>query len=121
LDADSKEKEKKTIKHILQANKYDTSMIDVPLKNSKQNTKNDVRWAKFTYTGKEMRFITKLFKNSKVNISYTTRNTIASLLSQNLNPKKNKFEHSVIYQLTCQLCVNLAGYIFVGDDTCSTG
>jgi hypothetical protein len=51
LNTDSKEKEKKMIKHILQVNKYDTAMQDAPLKTSKPKTNNDVRWAKFTYAG----------------------------------------------------------------------
>jgi hypothetical protein len=65
---------------------------------------NPVKWAKFTYAGKETKLITKLFKNSTVSVSYTTRNTIASLLSQKSNPKKNKFDCSGVYHLTCPGC-----------------
>jgi hypothetical protein len=92
LNTDSKEKEKEIIEHILQANKYDTSIVDAPLKTkNRKATKYEIKWAKFTYVGKETNFVTKLFKNSIVNVSYTTRNTIASLLSQKPSLKKNKF------------------------------
>jgi hypothetical protein len=69
-----------------------------------RKTKNGVKWAKFTHAGKETKFVTKLFKNSTENVPYTTRNTIASLLSQKSNPKKNKFDCSGVYQLTCPDC-----------------
>ena len=58
-------KEHNTIKRILENNKYDTSILET-LNNKKQKKRNDERtqWAKFTYTGKETRIITKLFKNT---------------------------------------------------------
>jgi hypothetical protein len=40
------------------------------------------KWAKFTYPGKEVRTITKIFKHTNLNISFTTRNTIGRLLLQ---------------------------------------
>jgi hypothetical protein len=50
LNTDSKEKGRKIIKHILEANKYDKSALDAPPKT--QNKNNGVKWAKFTYAGK---------------------------------------------------------------------
>jgi len=94
LSTDNKDKERKIIKHILQVNKYDTSKIDIPPKTKNSKTRTGIKWAKFTYVGKETKFITKLFKNSSVNVSYTTRNTIGRLLSQRSTPKQNKFDCS---------------------------
>ena len=56
-----------------------------------------IRW-------KETKFITKLFKNSSVNVSYTARNTIGRLLSQHSTPIQNEFDGSGVYQLTCPDC-----------------
>jgi len=38
-------------------------------------------WAKFIYVGKETRFITKIFKNTNVKVTFTTDNTIENLLA----------------------------------------
>jgi hypothetical protein len=59
---------------ILHNNNYDTTLLHKPPKTitHPNNTTHDKKWVRFTYFGKETRFITKLFKNSSVNISYTT-------------------------------------------------
>jgi hypothetical protein len=104
LNAEYKREERETIKHILIANKYDASIVDTnpKIRNKKEN--EGKIWTKFTYTGKETKSITKLFKNSIVKISYTTRNTIARLLTEKSKPKESKFEASGVYQLTCPDC-----------------
>jgi hypothetical protein len=38
------------------------------------------RWTKFTYTGKETRYITKLFKKLDIWVTFTTENSILHLL-----------------------------------------
>jgi hypothetical protein len=101
LNAANKEKERNIIKHILQKNKYDISTMKVLPKTQVNKVQNGSKWAKFTCIGKETKFITKRFKNSPVNISYTTHNTISKLLSQQSAPKQNKFDGSGVYQLTC--------------------
>jgi len=53
---------------------------------------------------KGTKFITKLLKNSSVNVSYTTHNTIGKLLSLQSNTNQNKFDGSGVYQLTCPDC-----------------
>ena len=74
LNTTNKKKEKNTIKHILQKNKYDISVMNIPPKNQENKAeKGKKKWAKFTYVGRETRLITKLFKDSSVNISYTTQ------------------------------------------------
>jgi len=44
------------------------------------------KWAKFTYIGRETRFITKAFKNTKVRIAFTTDNTIKKPSNYTDNP-----------------------------------
>jgi hypothetical protein len=62
---EEKQNETTIIKHILQANKYSTSL---DTKHNKQQNRKDnpnptnKKWAKFTYIGKDTRVITKLFR-----------------------------------------------------------
>jgi hypothetical protein len=104
LNAVNKEKENNT-KQILCNNKY----ISVLNKSTttgnkvKQNTPK-TKWAKFTYVGKETKFITELFRNTSLKIAFTTQNTIGKLLSKQQNHNQNKFVKCGVYQLTCLDC-----------------
>jgi hypothetical protein len=106
LDNESIEQEKTVIKQILTKNKYDTGMIDKP-KNSK--TKNidkiqKTKWTTFSYSGKETIKIARLFKDSAINISYTTRNTKRRLLTREPYQPRKQFDDSGIYKLACPDC-----------------
>ena len=86
----NKEKERSTIKQILHSNKYDTSLIIkfTPVENKIRLERKDTmktKEAKFTYIGKETKFVTKLFKNYNLKISFTTQNTIGKLLTKHKN------------------------------------
>jgi hypothetical protein len=50
------------------------------------------------------RFITKLFKNTDVKVTFTTDNTIESRLATKHGTNHSKYEKSGIYQLTCPDC-----------------
>jgi hypothetical protein len=66
LTTTNMQKEKDTIHQILINNKYDPSSIEDIQKGKKNHQKQETekpKWAKFTYVGKETRFITKTFKN----------------------------------------------------------
>jgi hypothetical protein len=84
----NKEKENSTIKHILYNNKYDTSLLNRFTKTEINRKHNKTKLAKFTYVGKETKCITKLFKDSSVNIAFTTENTISKLLTSKHNPNR---------------------------------
>jgi flagellar biosynthesis regulator FlaF len=105
LSKEDKDNEKNTIEHILYNNKYSTTIIN-KLDKPKNNRKRllGTKWAKFTYVGKETKFITKLFKDTTVNITYTTKQTIRKLLAPKPNPTLDKFSNSGVYQLTCPDC-----------------
>jgi hypothetical protein len=60
------------------------------------------KWATFTYSGKETRTITKLFKETHIKIAYRTRNTRANTLK--LHPQTDKYVKSGIYEMKCQDC-----------------
>ena len=65
--------------------------IDSPKLRTKEN-KIKNQWARFTYVGKETKFITKLFKDSSIKIAFMTQNTTGKLLSLKQNPHKKQFE-----------------------------
>ena len=46
----------------------------------------------------------KIFKDSSVNVIFTTQNIISKLMSTKTNPNQNKCENSGVYQLTCPDC-----------------
>jgi hypothetical protein len=104
---EEKQEENKIIKHILQTNKYNTFKIKNKQRQTQENNPDrlSTRWAKFTYTGKETRIITKLFKYTNIQIAYTTNNNLRKLL----NPKQENrhtdiYNRSGAYQLTCNEC-----------------
>ena len=45
-----------------------------------------------------------MFKNSNLNVSFKTDNTIGKLLAHNKNTNFNTFNKCGVYQLTCQDC-----------------
>jgi hypothetical protein len=62
-------------------------------------------WTKSTYSGRETRANTKIFKNNKVKITYSTNNALRKLLmGGKKHPHRNKYENSGIYQITCPAC-----------------
>jgi hypothetical protein len=90
LDKDSKEQEKTTIKQIMTKNKYETRLID-KLKNPRTDNieeRQKIKWATFSYNSKETKWIAKLFKDSPINISYTTKNTIKKAPNQKTKSEK---------------------------------
>jgi hypothetical protein len=91
-------------KHILCHNKYDISILNRFFKSENKRKRNKTKWTKFTYVGKETKFITKLFNDSSVKIAFTTQNTTGKLLSSKQNPNQNQFEKIGVYQLTCPDC-----------------
>ena len=62
------------------------------------------RWVKFTYVGRESRYITKLFRNTSLKVAYTTNNNLGKLLEMQETQKPNKFDKNGVYQLMCQTC-----------------
>jgi len=71
----NRQKENNKLKQILHKNEYDFSILN-KFSNTEIKRKQDIqrtKWAKFTYDGKETKFITKLFKNINVKIVLTTK------------------------------------------------
>jgi hypothetical protein len=98
------QKENNTIIQLLTSNKYDASILKT-MNNRKVKTKceGERKWVKFTQVGKETRIITILFKNNKVNVSFTT-NTIGKILASQHQRTANEYDKCGVYQLTCPTC-----------------
>jgi hypothetical protein len=59
------------------------------------------KWATFTYSWKETRKSTKLFKDEQIKIAFRTQNTIQNIVKHERTDEYNK---SGIYQMKCLDC-----------------
>jgi hypothetical protein len=94
LNVNNKLKEANAIKQIFYNNKYDTAILNnlTPLTNNIKTDINKTKRAKFTYVGKETKFMTKLLKHTTLNVAFKTQNTVGKLLSQQNNRQQEKYE-----------------------------
>jgi len=107
LDTEKKEAEINTIKQIIRNNGYDasaTEKVNYTEFRQEKKTHDNKKWTKFTYVGRETRQITKFFRNTQVEVFYTTNNRLDKLLQSNTSGTKNKYDRSGIYQLKCPSC-----------------
>jgi hypothetical protein len=106
LSPDRRQNEDNMIQQILHKNGYSTP-AHPPTRNYNKHepTSEKPLWARFSYCGREARAITRAFKNTKIKVTYSTKNTLKKLLMGNhLPPHKSKYEKSGIYQITCPTC-----------------
>jgi hypothetical protein len=102
---DKRVKECRIIQDILHNNGYNTSILKSISSSKKHKSRSEkTHWSKFTYFGKETRAVTKVFKNTRIKVAYSTKNTLEKLLTKKHYPLKDKYEKSGIYQLTCPTC-----------------
>jgi hypothetical protein len=93
----NKNNEETIIKTILNNNNnYPQNTIQQKQKPSKKNSEQTRKWATFTFFRPETRTVTKLFKNTKIGISYRTKNNIKHLLRTKEN--NGKYNQSGVYQ-----------------------
>ena len=97
-----REKKRKITQSILHNNGYSASVLK-SVSNSKKhkNRTEKTHWSKFTYFGKETRAVTKVFRNTRIKVTYSTNNTLEKLLTKKHHPLRDKYDNSGIYQLTC--------------------
>jgi len=62
-----------------------------------------IKWAPFTYIGRETTFITNIFKKADLRITLRTNNTLQKLLMQKTQTLV-KYSRSRAYKLTCLDC-----------------
>jgi CMP-2-keto-3-deoxyoctulosonic acid synthetase len=90
ITRESKQTEENTIKIVLQKNGYSINITTKPIPHN-QNIQEDpnhhkTKWAIFTYCGKEVRQITRLFKDTQLRIAFRTRNILSNILKQHTGP-----------------------------------
>jgi hypothetical protein len=83
---------------------FKTKSAEQKMKKNKRRKRSQARCVKFIYVAKQTKFITKLFKNANLKISFKTINTIGKLIDNNKTINPNKFNKCGIYQLICQDC-----------------
>jgi hypothetical protein len=54
--------------------------------------KKTQKWAKFTYSGNETGFVTKILKKAGLHIAFTTRQTIGKLLTYKTDQPSDKYK-----------------------------
>jgi hypothetical protein len=105
LPPDKIQKEENLIQQILHNNGHNTPIWKTTYSDNKHKPNIEkTQWTKFTYMGKETTAITKVFKNTKIMVTYSTNNTLRKLLTKKHQPHKNKYENSGIYQITWPTC-----------------
>jgi hypothetical protein len=106
ISEQQKQQEIRVITHILHHNGYPHTYLDISRRISSipvTQTTNK-KWAKFTYMGKETRFITKILKKPGLHIAYTAKQTIGKLLTYEKDHPSDKYENSGVYMLSCLDC-----------------
>ena len=112
----AKDIEISNINNILINNKYNTEVITKLITNNKyqnikkkqnnienlEEQKTKMKWATFTYIGKETRTITKIFRDTKLKIAFRTKNNLQHILKT--KPKMSKYNKSGIYRMKCLDC-----------------
>jgi hypothetical protein len=68
----------------------------------KEQTRQKTKWATFMYCGKEVRQITKLFKDTQLKIAFRTRNMINNILKH--HESTEKYNNRGIYRMKCLGC-----------------
>jgi hypothetical protein len=61
------------------------------------------KWASFTYVGREISYITNIFRRIELKISFRTTNTLGNLLTHKHHPQ-DKFSLSGAYKLISPDC-----------------
>ncbi|GFG38801.1 hypothetical protein Cfor_02813 [Coptotermes formosanus] len=112
LEQEEKDKEKTIIQNIAHNNGFPSHIINkfinkpppqITNTTPKTKNKNNKKLATLTYVGKETCHISKIFKNSNIRIAYKNRSNLQHLLNQKTD-KKDIYEQSGVYQLTCSDC-----------------
>ena len=109
----NKRKEYDTIKQILYNNKYDVKILDKITPTNDTQTQGGKK-NKFTHVGRQTKFITKLFRNTKLKVSFKTENTRRRILTQkNKHTNFNKFNTNLhVKTVIKNTCDKLAGRFF---------
>jgi hypothetical protein len=93
LSHEKTEKESKIILDILHGNGYNTSVLKAISSSKKYKSGTEkTHWSKFTYFGKETRDVKKFFKNTRIKVTYSTKNTLEKLITKSITPSKTNMK-----------------------------
>jgi hypothetical protein len=103
LEQEEKEKEKPTIQNLAHNNGFPphitNKLINKPppqtINTTPQTKNNNKRWATLTYFGKETYQVSKIFKDSNIQIAFKTRSNLQHLLNQ--KPTKGTYMNKVAF------------------------
>jgi hypothetical protein len=106
LHSTNKQIESGIIDQILHSNGYDASHTHKPPtpQTCSKSLQPGTKWARFTYVGRETRYIIKLLCHTPIRVTYTTRKIIQKLPSTPPPPTADKNSKSRIYKLTRPNC-----------------
>jgi len=106
LPPDRRQNEDNRIQQILQNNGYSTPALPLTSNYKKNQPPSEKPLRdRFSYCSRETRAVTKAFKNTKIKVTYSTKNTLQKLLMGNHHlPEKSKYVKSGLYQIICHTC-----------------
>jgi hypothetical protein len=108
ITKEAKEKEVNIIRDILLNNEYNKNLSTRHSKSTQGQQKyrqhHKTKWAIFTYSGKETKKITKLFKETHIGIAFGTRNTIQKLVKPRPQ-KRDRYGRNGMHQMKCMDCL----------------
>jgi hypothetical protein len=99
---EAKGNELNTIQDILHNNKYNKTLSTRHSNEHKPNKNTDrqhqkTEWIIFTYSGKETKKVTKLFKETQIGTALRTRNTIQNVVKP--LPLTDKYGRNGVYEM----------------------
>jgi hypothetical protein len=105
LQAQGYQQELNTIHNIMQNNSFPIKQNKPWTHKKREKTPPAQKhsWAAFTYTGKETLYVTNIFKNTDVNVTFRTTSNLGHLLGPK-NHNTDRFTKSGVYKLTCPDC-----------------
>jgi hypothetical protein len=119
ITKEAKEKQRNIIQEILHNNEYSKN-LSTRQPNQHKHNKNTYKQKKkkkgaiFTYSGKETKNITKLFKETQIGIAFRTRNTVQNVVKP--CTQIDRHGRNGVYRMKCMDCqlkyVGLTGRTF---------
>ena len=109
LTRDKIEKENSIIEQIARENGYPKNMIETLINRTHRPKKThnvalvDRKWVTFTYFSQQIKQIANIFRNTKLQISYRSKNTLSKYL-MTTKPIAKDLQKSSVYEITCHTC-----------------
>lgn len=109
IPEDRKGKGINIVKQIASDNRYSHKMINhladhtQKFANPHRTNKTDKKWVPFTYFDPDIRKITNIFRNTRINIPFRPTNTFKTYITDT-NKTQNDLQKGGVYEITCHTC-----------------